>query len=119
MRPHDETRPRPRTLARRRRRRGRRDAQHPARAQRARRFEIDCRFVVAAKAADARHGVRVEVDGALEWSREAATQNPGDTDSTDYHFRREVPVGRPLRIVVKTSVRGAQRVRLTIEAEEH
>ncbi len=91
----------------------------PPDAQRARRFEIDCRLVVAHKAEGARHGMRVEVDGALEWSRDAATQNPGDTDSTDYHFRRDVPVGRPLRVVVKTSVKAAQRLALTIEAEEH
>lgn len=90
----------------------------PPDAQRARRFEIDCRLVVAHKAEGARHGMRVEVDGALEWTRDAATQNPGHTDSTDYHFRREVPVGRPLRIVVKTSVKAAQRLALTIEAEE-
>src|SRR4051812_11520128 len=91
----------------------------PPDARRVRRFEIDCRLVVAHKAEGARHGMRVEVDGALEWTRDAATQNPGQTDSTDYHFRREVPIGRPLRIVVKTSARGAQRLALTIEAEEH
>ena len=91
----------------------------PPDAQRARRFEIDCRFVVAHAADGARHGMRVEVDGALEWTRESATQNPGHTDSTDYHFRRELPVGRPLRIVVKTTVRQARRVALAIEAEEH
>jgi hypothetical protein len=91
----------------------------PPDAQRMRRFEIDCRLEVAAKGDDARHAMRVEVDGALEWRREALTCNPGETDSTDYHFRREVPPGRPLRIVVKTSVRQAQRVALAIEAEEH
>ena len=91
----------------------------PPDAQRARRFEIDCRLVVAHKAEGARHAMRVEVDGALEWARESATQNPGHTDSTDYHFRRDVPPGRPLRIVVKTTARQAQRLALTIEAEEH
>jgi hypothetical protein len=90
----------------------------PPDAQRTRRFEIDCRFVVAQRGTGATHGMRVEVDGALEWTRRAATENPGATDSMDYHFRRDVPLGRPLRIVVKTDVRGAQRVRLVIEAEE-
>ena len=90
----------------------------PADAQRARRFEIDCRFVVAQRAPGARHAMRVEVDGALEWMREAPTENPGETDSMDYHFRREVAVGRSLTVVVKTTVRQAQRVRLAIEAEE-
>ena len=90
----------------------------PPDAQRARRFEVDCRFVVAQRGAGARHGMRVEVDSALEWLREAPTENPGDTDSMDYHFRRDVPVGRPLTVVVKTTARQAQRVRLSIEAEE-
>jgi hypothetical protein len=90
----------------------------PPDAQRPRCFEIDCRFVVAHRAAGAAHGMRVEVDGALEWTRQAPTENPGATDSMDYHFRREVPVGRPLRVVVKTEARQAQRVRLVIEAEE-
>ncbi|MET0381795.1 MAG: hypothetical protein ABW032_00055 [Burkholderiaceae bacterium] len=90
----------------------------PADASRARRFEIDCRFVVAHKVAGARHGLRVDVDGELEWTRDAPTESPGQTDSMDYHFRREVPAGKPLKIVVKTTARGAQRVALTIEAEE-
>jgi hypothetical protein len=90
----------------------------PADAFRSRRFEIDCRFVVARKAGGARHGMRVEVGGALEWSRRAETANPGETDSMDYHFRREVPVGEELRIVVKTEARGAMRIALVIEAEE-
>jgi len=91
----------------------------PPDAQRVRRFEIDCRLEVAAKGDLARHAMRVEVDGALEWTRETATRNPGETDSADYHFRREVSPGRQLRIVVKTSVRQALRVALAIEAEEH
>jgi hypothetical protein len=84
----------------------------------ARRFEVDCRLVVAPRTDDARHAMRVEVDGDLEWSREAATANPGQTDSMDYHFRREVPAGDEMRIVVKTRVHGAQRLALVIEAEE-
>ena len=91
----------------------------PADASRTRHFEIDCRFIVAHKATGARHGMRVDVDGGLEWTRRAPTENPGHTDSMDYHFRREVPVGKPLKIVVKTEARGAQRVGLVIEAEEN
>jgi len=90
----------------------------PADSNRTRRFEIDCRLVVAPLAAGAHHAMRVDVDGGLEWTRRAPTQNPGDTDSMDYHFRRELPPGRPLRIVVKTQARQARRVRLVIEAEE-
>ena len=52
--------------------------------------------------AGAQHAMRVDVDGDLEWTRRAPTENPGQTDSMDYHFRRELPPGKPLRIVVKT-----------------
>jgi hypothetical protein len=90
----------------------------PADAFRTRRFEIDCRLVVTPLGTGARHGMRVDVDGALEWTRQAPTENPGATDSIDYHFRRELPAGRPLRIVVKTQARQARRVALLIEAEE-
>jgi hypothetical protein len=90
----------------------------PADSSRTRRFEIDCRLVVARLADGATHGMRVDVDGGLEWTREAATENPGQADSMDYHFRRDVPVGQPLRIVVKTQARQARRVALSIEAEE-
>ena len=86
---------------------------------RTRHFEIDCRLVVAALAAGAQHAMRVDVDGALEWTRRAPTENPGHTDSMDYHFRRELPAGQPLRIVVKTQARQARRMRLLIEAEEN
>ncbi len=90
----------------------------PADSLRTRHFEIDCRLVVAATATGAQHGMRVDVDGGLEWTRRAPTENPGQTDSIDYHFRRDLPPGKPLRIVVKTQARGARRVRLVIEAEE-
>ena len=90
----------------------------PADALRVRRFEIDCRLVVMRLADGATHGMRVDVDGDLEWTRQAPTENPGQSDSMDYHFRRELPVGQPLRIVVKTQARQARRVALVIEAEE-
>ncbi len=90
----------------------------PADSFRTRHFEIDCRLVVMPLTAGAQHAMRVDVDGGLEWTRRAPTENPGHTDSMDYHFRREVPIGRPLKIVVKTEARGAQRVALVIEAEE-
>ena len=85
---------------------------------RTRRFEIDCRLVVAALAEGAQHAMRVDVDGDLEWTRRAPTENPGHADSMDYHFRRELPAGQPLRIVVKTEAKQARRLRLLIEAEE-
>jgi hypothetical protein len=91
----------------------------PPDAHRDRRFDVFCRFVVATRGdGRATHGMRVEVNGAQEWSRRLPTQNPGHTDSMDYRFRREVPSGQALRIVVKTEARGARRVGLSIEAEE-
>jgi len=90
----------------------------PADSLRTRRFEIDCRLVVLRLADGATHGMRVDVDGGLEWTRQAPTENPGHTDSMDYHFRRELPAGQPLRIVVKTQAARARRVALTIEADE-
>jgi hypothetical protein len=90
----------------------------PADSTRTRRFEIDCRLVVVRLADGATHGMRVDVDGDLEWTRKAPTENPGHTDSMDYHFRRELAVGQPLRIVVKTQAKHARRVALRIEADE-
>jgi hypothetical protein len=90
----------------------------PADSFRTRRFEVDCRLVVTRLADGAEHGMRVDVDGGLEWARRTPTENPGHTDSMDYHFRRELAAGAPLRIVVKTQVAGSRRVRLVIEAEE-
>jgi hypothetical protein len=93
----------------------------PPDAKRDRRFEVFCRFVVARRADtgdEAFHGLRVDVNGALEWQRRVPTENPGATDSLDYRFRREVPAGQALRIVAKTEVRHARRVDLGIEAEE-
>ena len=90
----------------------------PADSYRVRRFEIDCRLVVMRLADGATHGMRVDVDGDLEWTRKAPTENPGHTDSMDYHFRRTLEIGQSLRIVVKTQARQARRMALTIEAEE-
>ena len=89
---------------------------------RARRFEIDARFVVQCPAqtegVDAWHAMTVEVNGRREWSRQIATSNPGQTDSLDYHWRIELPVGGALRVRALTRVHGALRRRLLIEASE-
>lgn len=91
----------------------------PADAQRERAFEIFVRLVVANKAgrADATHAMKVLVDGALEWSRAAPTSADG-SDSLDLRLRRVVPVGRPLRLSASCDLRGAQRVSLSISADE-
>ncbi len=90
----------------------------PPDAERERRFEVSCRFVVAHPGSGlARHGMSVTVDGAQEWSREIDTAE-GSSDSLDVGFNRRVAVGRPLRIVVTTRVERARRQRLTLSAEE-
>jgi hypothetical protein len=92
----------------------------PADLQRGRAFEIDCRLVVRAQPGTAAsHAMTVVVDGSRQWSRRIDTATAAGTDSLDYHFRREVPAGQPLRISVTTSVRGAVLLRLVIEAEEN
>ena len=89
----------------------------PADALRERSFEIDCRLVVRASRAGARHGMRVLVDGALEWARTVPTHADGG-DSLDLRLHRTVPAGRPLRLTASCELQGAQRVSLRISAEE-
>ena len=91
----------------------------PADAQRERTFEIFCRLVVSNPAGrgDAAHGMRVIVDSAVEWTRTVPT-HPDGHDSLDLHLRRTVPAGRPLRLAASCELRGAQRVSLSISAEE-
>jgi len=90
----------------------------PPSAHRRRVFAIDVRFVVRAPsaAAGAWHALSVELDGVREWSRRIDTHGP--TDSLDYHCRRVLDIGRPLRIRAVTGLGGAQRMRLLVEAEE-
>lgn len=94
----------------------------PALAQ-GRRFDIDVRFEVdcppiGMAGALAWHGLTVEVNGRREWQRRIATSNPGHTDSLDYHFRVEAPAGAGVRVRALTTVKGARRRRLFIEAVE-
>jgi hypothetical protein len=87
----------------------------------ARRFHVDVRFVVqcpSSEGAAAWHALTVEVNGKREWSRQIKTSNPGQTDSLDYYFRIEAPVGAGLRVRALTRVKGALRRRLFIEASE-
>lgn len=92
----------------------------PADAARERTFEIACAMTVRlpADARDAWHRMSVAANGAQQWSRQIPTSNPGSFDGLDYRFRRTVPVGEPLRVVVAVECRGAQRRSLVIEADE-
>lgn len=91
----------------------------PPHAQRERSFEIFCRLDVSNRAghADATHGLRVLVNGALEWSRSVATHE-GGADSLDYRLRRTVPVGQALRLSATAEVHRAVHLGLTITAQE-
>jgi hypothetical protein len=91
----------------------------PPDAKRDRVFEVFCSFQVrySGDSADAWHGMRVLVNGAQEWSRRVPT-DAGGRDSLDYRFRRVVPSGESLRVVVTTEVNLALRVRLWVTAEE-
>jgi hypothetical protein len=91
----------------------------PPDAERVREFEVYCRLVVSLRSsADAAHGMRVDVNGSLKWSRRIATSNPGQTDSLDYRFRAVVPVAEPLRISVSPEMKGCAPVELLIEVDE-
>jgi len=92
----------------------------PPSAQRDRAFKIHVHFVVRAPVplAGAWHEMDVELNGLRQWSRRVDTHNPGETDSLDYHCRREVPAGQALRVRVTTRVHGVFRARLNLEAEE-
>jgi len=87
---------------------------------RARKFHVDVRFVVQCPddGTAAWHAMTVEVNGRREWTRQIETSNPGQSDSLDYHFRVDVPVGSGLRLRALTRVNGAMRRRLYIEAGE-
>ena len=89
-------------------------------AQRDRVFEIDVRFELRAPedCEGAWQSLAVELNGRAQWQRRAATANPGQTDSLDYHCRVQVPVGEALRVRALTQVARARRLRLVIEAEE-
>ena len=88
----------------------------PPSAHRRRVFAIDVRFVVRAATASAWQSLDVEIDGVREWSRHIDTHGP--TDSLDYHCRRVLDIGQPLRIRAVSGLGGAQRMRLLVEAEE-
>ena len=91
----------------------------PPHAWRERSFEVFCRLDVSNQGghADATHGLRVLVNGALEWSRNVPT-HAGGADALDYRLRRTVPVGQALRLSATAEVHRALRLGLTITAQE-
>jgi hypothetical protein len=89
----------------------------PADARRERSFEIFCRLVVGSGRCDATHGMRVLVNGAVEWARTVPTHADGQ-DSLELRLRRTVPVGQPLRLTASCELHGAVRLSLSVSAEE-
>ena len=91
----------------------------PADAHRERTFELFFALVVRNRSAieGATHGLRVLVNGALEWSRCVPT-HPGAGDTLDLRLQRTVPAGQPLRLTATSEVHAAVRMRLTITADE-
>ena len=92
----------------------------PADADRSRCFEISVRLCVRnrGRRLAASYALQVHVDGALEWSRAAPMPPEGDEDALEVRIARAVPVGRPLRLVATCERHGAERLSLTIDAEE-
>jgi hypothetical protein len=89
----------------------------PADSFRTRHFEIDCRLVVKPLAAGARHGMRVDVDGGLEWTR----RRPPRTRATPIRWTTTSAASCPRACRCASSSRrgeaGAPRAAV-IEAEE-
>ena len=91
----------------------------PADAQRDRNFEINCQLVAVAQPGrrDALLGLRLLIDGALQWSRSVPTAE-GGPDGLDVRVRRHLPVGQALRLVATCELHHASRIGLSITAEE-
>ena len=91
----------------------------PADAHRERTFEIFCALVVRNRSAieGATHGLRVLVNGALEWSRSVPTQAGGD-DSLDLRLRRTVPAGQALRVTASAETKRSTRLSLRISGPQ-
>lgn len=92
----------------------------PGALDRRRTFDIDVTLVVRvpAEMAEPSHGLRVELDGKLQWQRRIASNSPGHTDGLDYHCRIQLETGRALRIRAAADVRGSSVLQLCIEARE-
>lgn len=90
----------------------------PPHATRERCFEVDVHFVVRAGAGKSpRHGLKVLVNGAMAWAREAPTPGGGE-DSLEWRARLVVPIGETLKLQAVSEVQQAFRLKLQITAEE-
>ena len=92
----------------------------PADLARERRFKIGCALTVRCPddLQGAWHEMAVFANGAKQWQRRIASNNPGSFDGLDYHLSCNVPVGEVLRVLVRSAVSGVARSRVVIEADE-
>ncbi len=92
----------------------------PADPLRTRRFEIACAMTVRCghNLDGAWHEMTVLANGSQQWRRRIPSSNPGAFDGLDYRFARTLAPGESLRLVLRLAVRGVQRHRLVVEADE-
>lgn len=92
----------------------------PGALNRTRIFDIDVQLVVRvdAVAPAPELGLRLEIDGAMQWSRTIAACGAGQTDSLDYHCRLVVESGRDVRLRARAVHKQARVLSLTISAAE-
>jgi hypothetical protein len=83
-------------------------------------FDVDVTLVVSVptESEGPWHELRVDIDGVRQWSRRIASHSPGQTDGLDYHCRRVLEPGQPLRILAIASSQGSRVRQLLIEARE-
>lgn len=63
-------------------------------------------------------GLSVEVDGALQWSRQVAGQIPGELDTLEYHCRITVDATRQLRLRARANLANCTLHQLRLSAVE-
>lgn len=85
-----------------------------------RRFEISCSLQVRCPAELDGEWFELTVlaDGALQWQRRIQASLPGQSDSLDYRFSRQLAAGQALRLVLRSAVHGVVRQRLYLQAEQ-
>jgi hypothetical protein len=83
-------------------------------------FDVDVTLVVSVptESEGPWHELRVDIDGVRQWSRRIPSHSPGQTDGLDYHCRRVLEPGQPLRILAIASSQGSRVRQLLIEARE-
>ncbi|WP_066266581.1 hypothetical protein [Hydrogenophaga palleronii] len=92
----------------------------PAALGRQRTFDLDATLLVhvPAEAVGSWLELAVEVDGKRLWARRIPSDNPGETDGLEYHYRLAVEADADCRLRAKASCKGCRVVSLVLEARE-